>query len=96
MGFCPGRVSVQDGLCSGGSLSREVSVQGGLCPGRVSVQEISVQGGGGSLYSTETPSSLVNRMTHTVPQTDTPLVNRMTDVSKNITLPQTSYAGGKN
>ena len=41
LGFCPGgslsggggiSVSVQGGICLGGSLSRGVSVQGGLCP----------------------------------------------------------------
>ena len=37
---CPqGGVSVQGGLCPGGSLSRGVSVQGGLSPGEVSVWE---------------------------------------------------------
>ena len=29
-------------------------------------------------------------------EANTPLVNRMTDKCKNITLPQTSFAGGKN
>ena len=54
-------------VCSGG-LSR-----GGLCPGRVSVQ--------GGLCPEGDPLPLP--------------VNRITDVSKNITLPKTSFAGGK-
>ena len=55
---------------------------GGLCPGDVSVQGGLCPGG----LCQENPPG----------QRPLPPVNRMTSASKNITLPQTSFAGGKN
>ena len=48
--FTPVCVSVQGGLCAGGSLSRRVAVQavsvkGGLCARKVSVQGVSAEVG---------------------------------------------------
>ena len=79
------------GHCSGVRLLWGVSTPGGVCSRRVSVPVGCLvpgdawpwgagPGGGGIPASTKA---------------DTP-VNRMTDRCKRITLPQTSFAGGKN
>ena len=102
-------VSVQGDLCPGGGLSlsgRSLS-RGGLCPG-VSPSGGICPGGlcpRGSPSGRESLSrgSLSGRVSvqrglcQEDPQTETtpPPLDRMTDSSKNINLPQTSFAGGK-
>ena len=82
--LCRG-VSVQ-GVSVYGSLCKGVSVQGGLCP------EVSVQGGLCTGVSVQ-----VGLCQGDLPrQRPPPPVDRMTDVSKNITFPQTSFAGSNN
>ena len=91
-----GGVSVQDSLRPGRSLSRAVSVQGrslsrgGLSPGEVSVQGALCPGGSLSGGSVSRWVSVQGGLC----QGDCPPVNRMTDACENITLAQTSFAGG--
>ena len=100
-GFCPGGgVSVQGGFCPGeGFLSRGrglcpgggVSVRGrGLCPGGgVSVQgEGSLSGGGVSVQGGLCLCQVGPSGQRPPPSP----VDRMTDTSKDISLPQTSFA----
>ena len=85
--LCP-EVSVQWGLCLGDSvwgLCPEVSVQWGLCLGD-SVWRLCPGDSVWGLCPGEEVSAWRN------PPFSNP-VNRMTDTSKNITLPQLSFAG---
>ena len=107
-GLCPGEVSVQGRSLSRGSLSSGVSVQGGLCPGEVSVRGISVQWGlcpGGSLSSGVSVRGI--SVQWGLCQGEVPVQGGVsvqgdpspcgqTDACENITLPQSSFAGGKN
>ena len=68
--------------CAGGEVPDPGGAwSGGVCSEGCLVQGGSAPGGGGWWY----PS---------MPEADTPPVNRMTDRCKNITLPQTLFAGG--
>ena len=98
-GLCLG-VSVQEFLCPGQSLSRRISVLGGLCPrglcpgGSLSrgplSRGVSVQRSlcpGGLCPGVSLPRGSLSR--EGLPDRDPfPLVNRITDTCKNITLPQ--------
>ena len=84
--YLQGGVPEQGGLtCQGGYLPRGVNLPGGYLPRGVNLPGgVPAQGGlparGGTCQGTP----------------PIPPVNRMTDRSKNITLPQTSFAGGNN
>ena len=66
---------------------------GGVCPGSLPDRDPSDRDP--QTYQwTETPLDRDPPWTET-PWTETPPVNRMTHRCKNITLPQTSFAGGK-
>ena len=77
---CPGGCT-----CLGVYLPGGVSAQGGvyLPKGGVPAQGVPAQGGWGCTCPWGVPAQVL------------PPVNRMTDRCKNITLPQTSFAGGK-
>ena len=88
-GFAPrGVYLVLGGVCSGGVCSRGMSALGGCVPGPVGV----CSGGclllGGCTWSWG--RGVCSRGCQVLPP-----VNRMTNRCKNITLPQTSFAGGK-
>ena len=70
---------------TGGSLSETGLCLGGLCPGGLCLR--------GSLWGGLCPRGV--SVLGGLPDRDPPLVNRMTNRCKNITLPQTSFAGGK-
>ena len=73
--------------CQGGCLlPGGFSLPGGVPPS----WEVSLPGWGGASFPGSLPARGVSLMG------DPPPVNRMTNRCKNITLPQTSFAGGKN
>ena len=86
----PGGCLLPGGVCSRGCLLLGVSAPGGSALG-VCFQGVSAPGGGGLLQGG------VCSRGDGIPactEADTPPMNRMTDRCKNITLPQTSFAGG--
>ena len=95
--YAVGRVSIQWSLCPGGlcpgGLCPGVSPSGVICPWDL-CQGSPSHLGGLCLGGLCPEGSLSERP----PQTETPPplpVDRMTDSSKNINLPQTSFSGGK-
>ena len=84
--YLPGGVYLQEGTCPGGVPARGCTCPGGYsCPGGVPTWGCTCLGG--VLAQGGVPAQ-----GGTCP--GTPLVSRTTDRCKNITLPQTSFAGG--
>ena len=91
--MCLGGVHL-GGVCPGvsafGCLHRRVSAQGGVPMGGVCLGEGVCLWRGGRCLPTGSVCLIASWDTYPTP------VNRITDRSKNITLPQTSFAGGIN
>ena len=85
------------GICPWGSLSRD-SLSGDLCQGDPPPPQGTLDQGQTPPLPPKEHGTKITRQEVTSyrdPQSPPPPVNRMTRVSKNITLPQTLFAGGK-